>query len=218
MSNSGLWSFADSGSPLFVWPQVLDGTAFSTRRPITKTPSRPANLLEHANGAVTVQLDFTGDDQPETCDYYSWSFPLAARDAATWYLLKRVRKRGTPVTWIDWDQDEEIFVAGPSLTTFTLPRVQAVDVIPGHPDIGEVPTRAWLDGVEQTVITSGTPSSGEVKIVSRTVTTPTLTAGQVLVIRGVWAHNVVVAEYPQSLTTDNILTTPVVLVEAGTSV
>jgi hypothetical protein len=117
---------------------------------------------------------------------------------------------------VPWDQEVEPFLAGVSLSAWVLPRPTALSILDAgdHPDVTSYPILAWLDGVEQDVIATGTPGTGEVKVVGRDVTTPTLTAGQLLVVRYVPAYYVAVTQYgPQRLDAYNQLTKSAVLTE-----
>lgn len=215
MSQPGYVNFAES--PVFGSLPILDGVQLSSMYfPVQRTPSGGAHLLEHANGAVTVQIPYYGGDQPLAKDRYEFTLNFDARDEATWWMLERTRKRREPVYFVSFDQEEELFRAGVSLTAFELPRPLASSVVT-HDDLDDYTTLAWLDDVAQDVISTGTPNAGEVKVVGRDVTTPTLTAGQVLRIRYLPAYYVMVADLPQTLAGFNDLSRQATLVEVRSS-
>lgn len=204
-------------SPVFGSLPLLDGVQLSSMYfPVTKTPSGGAHLLEHMNGDVTVQIPYYGSTEPLGKDRYEFGLNFDSRDEATWWLLERTRKRREPVYFVSFDQEEELFVAGVSLDAFTLPRPLASSVVT-HAALDDYTPLAWLDDVAQDVVDTGTPNSGEVKIVGRDVTTPTLSAGQVLRIRYVPAYYVMVAELPQTLAGYNDLARQATLVEVRSS-
>lgn len=212
----GLAGFAET--PIFREYPVFGGRVMpGIPVPLEKQGGRQVNILESATGLLTVQPDYTGSDQPATIEPYTWTFPLSPRDEATWWILDAARKRGTPSWLVTWDAETEPFTAGPQLTTFALPRPFARDVITHAGIDTDYPIRAWLDGVEQDVIFTGDPDEGEVKVAGLVVTTPELTPGQDLVVRGIAAYSVVVAEFPSSYAAGGILSRNVTLKEAGTA-
>lgn len=206
--------------PLFGAAPIFDGVQLTgIPLPLEKNPSWGAHLLQHASGDVTLQIDYRADVDPATLDRYEFTFPLRATDQTNWWNLERVRKGGRRVYLVTFDAEEEVFDVGVSLAAFRLPRPPASSVLSvvTFPDLASVPILAWLDDVEQDVISSGTPAEGEVKVVGRDVTTPTLTAGQVLRIRYVPAYLVAVSALPQRLSQFNALDRQVTLSELRAS-
>ena len=159
--------------------------------PVEKLPGPGVHVLTHANGTSTLQVPYQDDTSPEETGAYEFRFELAARTEGVWWHVEKLWKQHARFYFIPWAQEEEVFLVGVSLTTFELPRT-AADAVSEHGDIASYPTLAWLDDVAQTVIASGAPGTGEVKVVGRDVTTPTLTAGQVLRVR-------YLPEYPEGV-------------------
>lgn len=205
-------------SPIYGTAPILDGVPWSgLPRPLRKVPSGAAHVLQHASGDVTLQLDYRDAVDPDGDSHYSWPLVVQAREEAIWWLIERLWKSRRIVYWIPWGQEEESFTAGVSLDTFRLPRIPA-SAVSDHPDVGSYPTLAWVDDVAQTVIASGTPGAGEVKVVGRIVTTPALTVGQVLRIRYAPAYEVALTECgAEEVSQFNEVSRPVTLTETRES-
>lgn len=171
--------------------------------PLTKEPSPGAAVLQMADGGTLYQCplhDLAGQ-KPQIVSAYRWPLALQADTEAGWYLLHSVSKRGRSVELIDFDYEVESFLAGVSLTTFALPRPTAESAWASFP-VADYPTQAYVNGVAQTVVATA-PSAGEVQIVGRAVTTPTLSAGDVLEVHYVAAYQAVLGPLPRSLSRFN---------------
>jgi hypothetical protein len=182
--------------------------------PRTKTPAAGAAMLPMADGGTLYQVplaDTTGVS-PFIVSAYRWPLDLQADTEAGWFLLESCSKRGAAVELIDFDYEVESFTAGPSTTSFILPRPTASSAWAGFPT-SEYPTQAYVNGVAQTVVESA-PGAGEVQVVGRNVTTPALSNGDVLEIHYVAAFQVVVPPLPTRLARFGDLVMTVELTEA----
>lgn len=196
MSTSG--GSAKFSLPYHLDPPWIDGSTMNDiPGPIEREPSFGANVLIAFSGTATVQLDYRGGDHPETFQHFQWPIEVQAGVEADWYLLGKLARKGWPVYFIDFGPEQEVFVAGVELTDFILPRPTAKSIMTGFPS-GVYPVQAFLNEVAQTVIESGSPSAGEVKVVGAAVTAPTLSDGDELEIRYVPAYSVVVSDLGDS--------------------
>lgn len=192
---------------------VVDGVAINVRSELTKTPSPGVNVIDMEDGsAVASPAQFVDNDLPETVRKYTFKVPMRAVGETAWWKLKALAGRGRPFWLIDFDYEPETFSAGPELETFRLPRATAASTWASFP--GTYPIVATLNDVAQTVISAGTPASGEVKVLGSTVSTPGLVNGDLLVVRYVPAYWVVITEIPQSNRGSNDLSREITMVEA----
>lgn len=210
--SGGVYGFSES-KPFQDDPAiVLDGVSLNVKSQVDKTPSSGVNLLEMGDHSVVAQFDFRDSDLPETLRRYTWKFPQRAVSEAAWWKVKEISAGSSPVVLVDFDYEVEVFSAGPELETFRLYRATAKSLWSGFPS--SYPIIVTLNGVAQTVIESGTPGSGEVKVLGSTVTTPGLTVGDKLVVRYVPGYYVVVTSIPQQYRGSNDLTREIELAEA----
>lgn len=190
---------------------VVDGVAINVRSELTKTPSLGANVIGMEDGSMVVQQEFRDDDLPETLRNYTFKVPMRAVNEEAWWKLKALAGRGRPFWLIDFDYEPETWSAGPQLETFRLPRATAASTWASFP--ATYPIVATLNDVAQTVISAGTPASGQVKVLGSTVSTPGLVNGDLLVVRYVPAYWVVITEIPQTYRGSNDLTREITMVE-----
>lgn len=177
-------------------PIVLDGITINCRVPITKNRTTGANLLGMADGSTVVQIDWRDAPLPEKVRFYEFSFAQMAVAEEAWWKLDELDGLGRPFVLIDFDYETATFSAGPELTTFKLPRATAASLWAGFPT--SYPPFITLNGDAQTVIDTGTPSTGEVKLVGSVVTTPGLANGDILKVLYVPAYYVVVKSESQA--------------------
>ena len=194
MSGYPDWTLSPFGRP---WR--IDGADLRPLgiRPFDKQPAEGAIPIPMADGRTVLQVHWRGAGEAVVGGAYRWPFEIRADDEAEHYRLRALAKLGRPVSLIDWEYEVEVFVAGDSLTSFTLPRPTASSQWGGFP-VSEYPTKAYVNAVEQTVVAT-TPGAGEVQIAGAAVTTPALTAGDRLEIRYVPWYTVAVGPLPRSL-------------------
>jgi hypothetical protein len=121
--------------------------------------------------------------------------------------------RGAAVSWIDYDVETECFVVAGGSETFSLIRPTAVSIYTSF-NTAAYPAVALLDGVSQTVVSNGTPSSGEVSLSASTVVVPSdVTAGQLLELRYYPSYTVMAVPAGPSGLGWNALNRDIVLVE-----
>lgn len=190
---------------------VLNGLTINARSSMTKTPSAGANVVEMFDNSRQVQLDYRDSAYPEVLQFYSFHTGQRAVTETAWWAAKEATKRGRPLVLIDYDYEVEVFIAGPELENFRLPRATAKSLWSGFP-ITYAPY-VTLNGAAQTVVESGTPGAGEVKIVGAAATTPALTVGDELIVRYVPGFYVVITEMPQDFAGSNDLTRSLTFVE-----
>lgn len=209
----GYWTI-----PPFAGKRILGGQALIETDPVRIRPRNSgAHLLDMADGSVVIQLPFTDNDGPENPSYYEWSFEHQATEDSDFHLFEDLRSLGRAVWWVPYQIETESFVAVGGQTAFTLRRYLAVAQYPTF-DTSAFPAQAFVDGVEQTVIDTGMPSVGEVKIVGRDVETPALIAGQTLRVRYFPAYAVAIANSDLEYDQFNNLVRSVLLVETAQQV
>lgn len=181
--------------------------------PLDKEPSPGAATIPMADGGTIYQCplhDLEGQ-KPPIVTAYRWPLQVQADTEEGYYLLLGLSRRGAAVELIDFDFEVESFTAGLSTTSFTLPRTPASAAWASFPT-ADYPTRAFVDGVEQTVVATA-PGAGEVQIVGTAITTPALSPGAILTIRYVPAYSVVVSPPARRLARFNDLSLVFDLVE-----
>lgn len=195
MSYDG-WVRSPFGNPLRLDGQYLHESGVI---PLDKQPSPGASVIPMADGGSVYQVplhDLEGK-KPAIVSAYRWPLAIQADTEVGWYLLLGISRRGSSVPLVDFDYEVETFIAGPSTTSFTLPRPTAISAWSSFPEL-EYPIKAYLNGVEQTVVASS-PSAGEVQIATRAVTTPALSAGDRLEIHYVPSYQVIAAPPSRTL-------------------
>lgn len=165
--------------------------------PFDKEPNEGLIPIPMGDGRTAIQGIWRGQGEASIGGAYRWPFVIQARSETETYKLRALAKTPRASGFIDWEYEIEVFVAGDSLTTFTLPRPTASSQWGSFPT-SEYPTKAFLNGAEQTVVVTA-PSAGEVQIAGSAVTTPTLTAGDILEIRYIPWYRVVVGPIRRSL-------------------
>lgn len=170
---------------------ILGGVVLATADPLQSRPrNNGANILDMADGSSVIQLGFSANDGPENASFWEWRFDQLGVVEGDWDAFTDKVALGRAVYWIPYQVETEAFVAVSGATSFTLRRPTAVSQYPSF-NTTTFPTRALLNGVEQTVIDTGTPSAGEVKIVGTAITTPALVAADELIVRYYPAYAVV---------------------------
>lgn len=167
----------------------------------------PVAAIKMASGREVTERIFRGAGAPLTLRPRTWALqlpPLALEGDRRALLLAEVD--GVTVTWYIEQTFLDTWIALAGQTQFSLSRRAAyreiVDPAAGLISHASHPPRAWLDGAEQVVVT-GSPSTGEVQLPDtagtdgrgaqwRAVTTPALTAGQVLTVEYMPVHDVAI--------------------------
>lgn len=191
---------------------VVDGVTVNVRGQIEKTPSLGVSVIGMEDRSMVAQQSFRDSDLPEDPRSYAFKFQQRAVTEEAWWKFKQLASRGRPFWLIDYDYEPETFSAGPELETFRLPRATAASTWASFP--ATYPHVAFLNDASQTVVTAGTPTTGEIKILGSTVSTPGLVSGDLLVVRYVPAYWVVITGIPQSFAGSNDLTRSIEMVEA----
>lgn len=202
--------------PQFGDPLYLGGLQLAvTPAGYAKEPAvAPASVIRMADGRGLVQVPYLDPGKAEgRSAFYRFAFRHEALAEDDWWKLLAAAKGPAPLDLIDFGAEVEVFVAGPELASFTLPRPSAVSVWPSFPVLA-YPSRAFLDGVELTEVTTA-PAATEFRLTGSLVEVATLTAGQVLGVRYYPAYSVAAESVPaQRLQAHQQLDAEVVLVEA----
>jgi len=181
--------------PRFAESPRLDGSPLShyiltdaDKRVVLGAPS----IFRMASGIAVIQRPFVEDSQSELVRFYEWELDQEGGSyEGDWNAVTQKMARGASVTWIDFDVETEAFVLAGGSESFTLQRPTAVSVYTSF-DTTSYPNVALLDGTAQTVVTTGSPTSGQVSVSGSTVVVPsTVTAGQLLELRYYPSYNVV---------------------------
>lgn len=181
--------------------------------PFDKEPNEGLIPIPMGDGRTAIQGIWRGQGEASIGGAHRWPFVIQARYEAESYKLRALAKTPRVAGFIDWEYEVEVFVAGDTLTSFILPRPTASSQWGSFPT-SEYPTRAFLNGTEQTVVATA-PGAGEVQIAGTAVTTPTLTAGDILEIRYVPWHRVVVGPISRSVQRYNDLLLSGEILEVG---
>ncbi len=205
---------ADFVQPLYGERPILDGVVLDAAVALRRSPvASAASLLEMFDGSTVIQLDYHGPGEPENAAYYQWEWTQRAADEVVWNLIERVRARGRPVWFVPYDIVMDLFRASAGQTAFSLRRFRAKDKAPSFDDVA-FPAKAFRNGTEQTIVATA-PTAGQVQIVGKAVTTPSLGAGDELEIRYYPAYPVVLFPLPHDLSSFNALDRTVTAIEAA---
>ena len=195
----------------------LDGQTITCHGRVRATPiAGGPNILRMADGSVVIQHGYKGAFS-EVAAFLRFEFDQQADQQAEWDKVDDVRALGQAVYFIPYRVETEAFIAATGDTTFSLRRVLASYAMSGF-DTASYPNAATLNGVAQTIISSGTPTSGQVKLEQQTVTTPTLSASDELIVKYYPAYAVVAQPDRDELRAFNDLQRPVVLWESNLQV
>jgi hypothetical protein len=163
-------------------------------------------VIEMHGAPDVVQYEYTGATGPLHVQRLEWKGQrFDASEEVTFRAIDR-ETRAAQTTWFPEFAIEDDWSATEGQTLFSPSRRVAYGVVPEVTLASAYAPTATLNGTEQEVVTSGTPSAGQVKVSStsgaqwRAVTTPALEAGDVLrlVYFPVFAvMATLVMEYPQ---------------------
>lgn len=198
--------------PEFTEAPVLDGNRLSgSFRPVF-TPTTAPHILNMGKGIV-VQKPLLEDDDPEDAHVYEIAWPQRVSVESDWRVLRQVQALGLPVWYIPYSVEMEAFIAAVGANTWKLSRPLASAKYASF-ETGTYASAAWVDGVAQTIVDTGTPTSGEIKISGDDdIETPSLTAGQKVTVAYYPAYPVVIPRLPKTLLDYNDMITTVVALE-----
>lgn len=187
----------DFTQPTYAAPLVLGGVTIrrSEDDGFRERPSqvRPSQLLMGDIESVTLQIPDLPNNQAARRTFRTWEWDerLGGLESETQEIERSGALPNT--TWfVPYKLERWILDPVPaSVTTFSLGRELAINRIAGF-DTSRFPTKAWLlpaggSRTEQTVITSGTPTAGEVKVTN---------SGSVEIPSGLDGDQLEIAYYP----------------------
>ena len=150
MSGPAFWT-----QPEFVGAKpVLDGQVLSCALPIDRRPKgRGAVVLEMADGSSVIQRPFRQESTAEEKTIWEWRMKVQADQESDVRLFERLARRGRSAYFVPYAVETEVWTVTAGETSFTLSRPTAVSVYTAF-STASYPARAWVDGVEQTVIAS----------------------------------------------------------------
>lgn len=187
---------ANHTQPEFTEAPVLDGNRLSGGFRFDFTPAVPPNVLNMGKGVV-IQKPFLESDDPEDAQAYEISWLQRVNVESDWRVLRFVQAASLPVWLIPYSVEMEAFRAASGVNTWKLSRPLASAKY-GSFETGSYATAAWLNGVSQTVVDTGTPTTGEIKVSGDDdVETPTLSAQDVVQVAYYPAYPVHIPRLPK---------------------
>lgn len=151
-----------------------------------------AHYFVTGNGRAGVQLGYTAQGSSLIPQGYTWVQVQQLGNESEARLIDRITRSGEAVLWVPMTVETEVFtLAGGGAESFTLARSEARAVEPLFPAVAQYPNKAWVDGVEKTVVTGTPADSSEVQVTGTTVATTGAVAGQRLEVRYYPAFSVV---------------------------
>jgi hypothetical protein len=178
--------------PIYSRSPILDGVELNALFGSWEKSPLAASVfpLQMGDGRAIVQSVARTTNDPEAPVAWQWVLPDEATTEADWQQIEAVMSRGRVVSWIPHDYETETFVLPAGARTITLRRATAVSVYPSFP-VGALADSVTVDGVAQTIVDTGTPASGEVRLEADELEVPSDTsAGAVLVLRYYPAYRV----------------------------
>lgn len=167
------------------------------------------------DGTSVVQRPFLAAARSAAPQFYEFSWEQDGAVESEWRLIEKARARGSAVNFIPHLTDHEVWECAAGTNNFTLSRPTALSVEAGFDTVTH-PNLAFLDGSALTIVTSGSPASGEVDIQgSAVITASDVTVGQVLEILYYPSYSVLVPRLGSNLQNFNDLRREVLALEAA---
>lgn len=161
------WGYRFARGPVYLEGALL--TEAGTAWPVSWTTQAAGNILQLAGGSSIVQLQWTAENLPMSRRAIPASVQFTASDEDAYSSLLRASQLGAPVRLFLglWVCDTWLITAAAASRTLwrtsrRLPYGLGL-ITRGGPEPNWEP-RAWLDGTEQTVVASGTPTTGQVMV------------------------------------------------------
>lgn len=180
---SGPVSWADSSGTPFagdgIWfnQRLIEGGRMVPLSMVRENLPFPQRMM---SGTSVSQSFWIGGDTPVNLHPMTTDFKMTISEEADYWAIREAADLGMPVEmWFGWPMTDWWYVVGGDGTrsTWRTSRQQPYNYVTGVTQ-ATYPPAALLDGTPQTIVTSGTPGAGEVKILDSSgyenVTTPTL--------------------------------------------
>lgn len=146
---------------------LVDGVAIDGQmRAFSESFAAPGSVLQAADGSHLVQYLFLDDAAPVTIQPLELPFSMLCRNETQFFRLRSYAQSGRIVSFFfGWPHVETWLLAvNPTGTVWRSSRRNAWNgTTITH---ATHPPQAYLDGVEQTIVTSGTPTAGQVKVLT----------------------------------------------------
>lgn len=156
-----------------------------------------ANIVNMGLGDV-IQLVNADSDQPLDPQVYIWQWQERVSNEADWTLLRKTQSESRPVWFIPYTVEYESWLVDSASATKTLSRPTADSKSAALFNGTTYTSQAWLEDVEQTVITTGTPTSGQTLVSGSTVQVAGATIGDMLTVAYYPAYPVRIARIPRN--------------------
>lgn len=178
----------------------------------------PATLARMGDGQAVVVRRLRTTTDPEVDADYEWVIQDGALSESDWRHIDRVQAKNAFVWWVPPRTETVTYIVPVDGTqTITLQRPDAAYAFSAF-DRDQHPATARLDDVAQTVVHTGTPASGEVKIEDFSLVLPSdVTAQQVVTITYYPAFRVWLPKQPKSVSAWNAVNRSLVITEVGGS-
>ena len=204
------WAQPQGGHP------IIDDVQFVSAAPVSRTPvAGGAHLMRMWDGSGVVQAPFLAAARSEAPQFYEFAWDQDGATESEWRVISKAQAAGVAVELIPMLTEHEVFTCAAGTNNFTLTRPTAISGSAlfnstAFPDV------ALVDGAAQTIVTSGSPATGEVDIqASAVITASDVTVGQVLEIIYYPAYSVLLPRLPLDLPAFNSLRRRVVVSEAA---
>lgn len=197
-------------------PPILDGVELGfLSQSVEKVPLGASVFpFTMGDGRGVVQSVARTIDDSEAPVSWQWTIPDQATSEADWQQIEAVQARARVVSWIPYDYETEVFVLAAGARTITLRRPTAVSVYPTFA-VGTYPDSVTINGVAATIVGTGTPTTGQVRLEAAELEVPSDTAaGDVLVLRYYPAYRVLLPRVGISQRAWNDISRQVLILEA----
>lgn len=217
MSTQGAARFANQ--PIGVNALVIDGVRFGEPIAVTKTPtSAGASVFEMGDRSRIVQIPLVSSSESTNPQFYEFGWVQEAGTEEEWFLVDGLRASARSVFVVPYLVETEVWSLPGGASTRALARPLASAKY-GAFESTLFGTRAFVNGVEQTVVDTSPPSANEITVgataAGTDVETPVLTAGAVLEVRYYPAYPVIFLNAPETVVDFNVIRRDVSFVEVN---
>lgn len=194
---------------------MLDGHRFDGDYDFRMTPTdQPAVRVRMQSGLDVRVRRLESQGFSAGGSYYSFQWTMVPDDEAEWHKVRGIAAVSEPVWLIPYVVETEAWRAAGGSETFTLRRPTAKSVFAGFESV--YVSRVFLDGVEQTLVETGSPATGEISVLGSSVVVPSdVTASQLVTVRYYPAFPVDIDRSVLNVEGHNAADSPVVASEVG---
>lgn len=193
---------ANFSQPIQAQSVVIDGVVYDEIPDLKKSPtSAGAHIFEMADASRNVQIPFLELAESISPQWYEFAWTQQADLEAEWFAVDALRASARIVWLVPYTVEVEVFRLAAGANTMRLARPIAPSQYSSF-EVGLYPDKAFLNGVEQTVVGTSPPSASEITVGATAdgddVETPTVSAGDLLEVRYYPAYSVVFPNLEES--------------------